>query len=130
MTVSQILTLMGPTPSICGWHHQCLRGWLQDSEVSPEMSFGGAQVSHLPISHAVPHCPQQFLALDSSLLLLCMLRTLTSGSQTSRFARLAIPGLGHLLVMAEMRENPTCTTFFQAHCQALKHELVESEAKT
>lgn len=45
MTTPQILTLMGPAPSICWWHHQCPRGHLGDSEVAPEMSFVGRRLA-------------------------------------------------------------------------------------
>lgn len=129
MTISQILTLMGPTPSICGRHRQCHCG---DSEVAPEMSSGGpvlAICSSPGLLQGLTCSSPPSPTIPSSLLL-CMLKTLTPGSQTSSFARLRIPGLGHLSVTAEMRENPTCTAFCQAHCQASKHELVERESKT
>lgn len=78
MIISQIPSLMGPTPSICGGHHQCLRGQLQDSEVAPEMNFAGPRLANCSSPDLLQgltcstHHPQQSLALDSSLLL-CML---------------------------------------------------------
>ena len=65
-----------------------------------------------PTGSFLPHV----LSLRGSLL--CMLGTLTPSSQTCCFARLGIAGLGHLSVMAEVRESPHLLTFCQAHHQA------------
>lgn len=67
--------------------------------------------------------PYNTPALDGPLLLLCLPGTLTPGSQTYRFARPGLPGVNHVSVVAEMRENPTCTTFCRAHWQAFEPEL-------
>lgn len=133
MTISQALTLMGSTPSMCWWHHQCLHGHVRDLS-GPKDELCGARVSHLPVSRSAARIHMQLprLCPISGWLsfLLSMLRVLTLDSQTYCSASLGIPSLGHLSVMAEVRENPTYPTFCQAHHQALKHEPVERESKT